>query len=93
MSVEDIGVAEAKRRFSELTDRVVHGESFVVSRRGKAVLALVPADAAQATDRRRRTGFAALAGALAEWETVKDDMASVVRSRAKDRPRPAPELD
>lgn len=92
MSVEDIGVAEAKRRFSELSDRVARGESFVVSRRGKAVLALVSAESAQAAAPQRRTGFAALAGALAEWETVAEDMEAVVRLRQDDRTRPVPDF-
>ena len=32
---EDLGVAEAKARFSELIERVARGERIVVSRRGR----------------------------------------------------------
>ncbi len=42
MSLEHIGVADAKRRFSELTERVRNGESFVIVNRGHPVVALVP---------------------------------------------------
>jgi prevent-host-death family protein len=42
MTIERIGVAEAKRRFSELADRVGRGESFVIMSRGRPVVALVP---------------------------------------------------
>lgn len=35
-----MGVAEAKRHFSELIDRVLRGERIVVTRRGKPVMAL-----------------------------------------------------
>src|SRR6266511_3186888 len=48
--VENIlGVAEAKARFSELIERVRHGERFLVARRGHPVLALVPPDQAAPT--------------------------------------------
>ena len=37
-----LSVADAKARFSELIERVGRGERFVISRRGKPALALVP---------------------------------------------------
>lgn len=37
-----LGVAETKRRFGEVLDRVLAGERVVVSRRGKPVAAIVP---------------------------------------------------
>src|SRR6266508_3262632 len=60
-----LGVAEAKAHFSELIERVRHGERFLVARRGHPVLALVPPDQA-APPRARPTGLAATAGALGE---------------------------
>jgi prevent-host-death family protein len=39
---ESVGTAEAKRRFSEWVDRVGEGERFLVSRRGRPAVALVP---------------------------------------------------
>lgn len=86
-----VGVAEAKRRFSELLDRVAEGESIVVERRGHPAVVLVPpAEGAEAGARPAPVGFAALAGALAdlpELEAFLDDVAAA-RSGAQDRPAP-----
>jgi len=85
------GVAEAKRRFSELLDRVGAGERIVVHRRGRPAVVLVPASA-DAVDQYAHApqGLAAVAGALSDW----DDLAAVVeeiyvaRRAANDRPAP-----
>ena len=43
--VDVLGVAEAKRRFSELMSRVEYrGERFIIQRHGRTMAALVPAD-------------------------------------------------
>jgi prevent-host-death family protein len=42
MPIEEVGVAEAKRRFAELAERVSRGESFVILNRGRPTVALVP---------------------------------------------------
>ena len=69
MSIEVLSVADAKRRFSELLDRVARGERIVVTRRGKPAVALVPpADLPPDAPTKPLTGFAALAGALADIE-------------------------
>jgi prevent-host-death family protein len=80
MSVEEVGVAEAKRRFSELAERVSRGESFVILNRGRPTVALVPPQRARHSDH-KPVGFAVLAGALAEWDTIDEDMAEVVEAR------------
>lgn len=91
---QSVGVAEAKRRFSELLDRVGDGERIVVARHGRPAVVLVPPD----EELLRRpdpapTGFAAIAGALDEV----DDLESIVRDIYADRrgatDRPAPSLD
>ena len=91
--VESLGVAEAKRRFAELIDRVRSGERFVVHRRGKPAVGLVPPN--EATEAPPRyLGLAAFAGALADvWPEMEEDMVRVVASRRKAKDRPAPELD
>lgn len=92
MAIERIGVAEAKRRFSELADRVGRGESFVIVNRGRPVVALVPPQRAAEEDQ-PAIGLAAFAGALAnEWDTVDEDMAEIVAARQQVSDRPAPEL-
>ena len=77
-----LGVAEAKKRFSELIDRVARREHFVVCRRGKPAVALVAPS--EASDRGRRGPFA---GALSEWDELEDVVEEIyaARSRSKDR--------
>jgi prevent-host-death family protein len=41
---ESIGAFDAKTHLSALLERVAHGESFVIKRRGKPVARLIPAD-------------------------------------------------
>lgn len=86
-----VGVAEAKRHFSELLDRVDAGERIVVARHGRPAAALVPPD----EELLRRpgpapTGFAAIAGALDELDDIVHDIYADRRA-AKDRA--APDLD
>lgn len=90
--METFGVADAKRRFSELADRVGHGESFVVVNRGRPVLALVPPQRVT-EDESGPVGLAAFAGILAdEWESVDEDMAEIVAARGSADDRPPPDL-
>jgi antitoxin (DNA-binding transcriptional repressor) of toxin-antitoxin stability system len=66
-----LGVAEAKRRFSELIDRVDSGERFVVSRHGRPALVLgPPTPEALKPAAEEPIGLAAVAGALAEWDDL-----------------------
>jgi prevent-host-death family protein len=92
MMTSVLGVAEAKRRFAELLDRVLRGEQFVVARRGRPVAALVPADQARVSAD-EPIGLAAVAGALADWDDLDDTMAVIVAARKRERARPAPALD
>ncbi|MGQ0775337.1 MAG: type II toxin-antitoxin system Phd/YefM family antitoxin [Pseudonocardiales bacterium] len=93
MEIERIGVADAKRRFSELAGRVGRGESFVIVSRGRPVVALVPPQRVADEEPQLSIGLAAFAGALAgEWDTVEEDMAEIVAARAQVSDRPAPDL-
>jgi prevent-host-death family protein len=87
-----LGVAETKSRFSELIERVRHGERFLVARRGTPVLALVPPDQAVRPGT-RPTGLAAIAGALAEWEELPQIVDEIYAARRRARDRAAPGLD
>ena len=89
-----VGVAEAKRRFSELIDRVGAGERFLVARRGKPVLALVP-PTREALQRGAGSplGLAAVAGALADWDDLEDVVGEIYAARRRARDRPGPVLD
>jgi prevent-host-death family protein len=92
-----LSVAEVKRDFREVLDAAERGEATLVLRRGRPVAALVPApSAARAVALpapRRPGGLLALAGLLADWETIDDDVATVIASRATAVDRPPPELD
>jgi len=90
---EGLGVAEAKRRFSELVDRVDAGEQFLILRRGKPAVALVSpaADAARAPAE-RPIGLAAVAGALADWDDLDRFVQEIYAARGQSRDRQPPEL-
>lgn len=45
--MQTIGVFEAKAHFSELLERVEHGEEVTITRHGKAVARVVPVDQAR----------------------------------------------
>ncbi len=88
-----LGVAEAKRRFSELIGRVGSGERFVVSRRGQPAVVLAPPTPEalrRAAD--RPIGLAAVAGALAGWEDLDEAVREIYAARRRSRDRPAPDL-
>ena len=90
---QHVGVAEAKRRFSELLDRVGDGERIVVARHGRPAVALVPPD----EELLRRpgpapTGFAAIAGALEEVDELEDIVRDIYAERRAAEDRPAPSL-
>lgn len=87
-----IGVADAKRRFAELIDRVSAGERFVISRRGRPVLALVPAGEAGAQRAGAPQGLAAVAGALADWDELEEVVQEIYANRRRARDRAAPEI-
>lgn len=93
MTEETLGVAEAKRRFSELIERVGHGERFVICRRGKPAVALVSPDEVRARPQGRPLGLAAVAGALSDWNSLEDVVAEIYASRRKAKDREVPDLD
>ena len=90
---EMIGVAEAKRRFSELIDRVQRGERFVVARRGRPVLALVPPERAGESEPAEYVGLIGLVGAMADWPEFGEVMDEVYASRRGRHGREVPYFD
>lgn len=89
---EMLGVAETKRRFAELIDRVLDGERFVVTRRGRPAAAIVPATQEAISGDREFVGLAAFAGILEDVPEFEEVMADVIASREKDLGRPPVEL-
>lgn len=92
--MNEVGTAEAKRRFSELVDRVGEGERFLVSRRGRPAVALVPpvAELFEGPGHPPR-GLATIVGALADWDELDDVTAEIYAARRKSSDRPVPDLD
>lgn len=90
---ESMGVAETKQRFAELIDRVLDGERFIVTRRGRPVASLVPVVDEASGGERTYLGLAAFAGYLADWPEFEETMAEVIASRASAGQRPAPEFE
>ena len=90
--MESLNVADAKRRFSELLDRVAAGERFVVTRRGKPTAALVPPAEAR-DDGPEHVGLLPFVGALAEWPEFDEIMRDVVASRENAGSRAVPDLE
>ena len=86
-------VADAKRQFRELIDRVGDGERIVIARRGTPVMAVVPPDEIGATRPAPPVGLAAVAGALADWQDLDDLVEKIYASRDRAVDRPAPPLD
>ncbi len=77
---EELGVAELKRRFSELLSRVeLNGERIEIRRRGRPVAALVPVAEIEEADRETcpRRGLTAAAGIWEDFQDVDGFLASV----------------
>jgi prevent-host-death family protein len=85
---EELGVAELKRRFSELLNRVeLKGERIEIRRRGRPVAALVPLAEIEEADvegDRPKRGLAAAAGVWEDFQDV-DGFLTSVRPHRGDR--------
>jgi prevent-host-death family protein len=90
--IHEMGVAEVKAAFSELIERVGRGERFLVRRRGRPVMALVPPD--QATSPSVvPAGLATIAGALEDWPDLPAVVEEIYQARRLSQDRDVPELD
>ena len=92
METSELGVAEAKRRFSELADRVARGERFIVSRRGRPAMALVPIDEIEDRPSGPPKGALSIVGALADVDWLDEMVEEIYRDRRSAGDRPAPDL-
>lgn len=70
-----IGAFEAKTHFAELLDRVAHGETLIITRRGRAVARLAPVDqperSGDAVARLRALRAQTTLGGL-DWRELRD---------------------
>jgi len=82
--VDVLGVAEAKRRFSELMSRVEYrGERFIIQRHGRTMAALVPADDLDLPkgEPGAREGLMKAAGAWADFEGLEEIVKDIYEQR------------
>jgi prevent-host-death family protein len=89
------GVAEAKRRFPELIDRIGEGERFIITRHGKPAVALIAPseESIRPAVEPPPIGLAPLAGTLADWEEIDDVVRDVYTSRPRSQDRSVPARD
>lgn len=92
--MEQMGVAEAKRRFSELIDRVLAGERFVVTRRGEPAVVLGPwepdDDELPASRPRHLLEFAGILEGVMTDEEVDAMVERIYADRRRSRDRDVP---
>ena len=93
MSTRTLSVAQVKATLSEQIRSAEHGDPVVITRHGKAVAALVPADDLEALRRLRaggpEGGLASIAGG---WEDSEELVAILDRSKRVGR-RATPGID
>ena len=81
-----ISITRAKARFSELIARLIHlREANVITRKRIPVAAIVPYEEWAKKEASEKTGLAAAAGALADFDAEFDEMIEAVyaaRARA-----------
>ncbi len=81
-------VAQAKARFSEAVRQAEAGEAIIITRRGKAVAALVRAEDLEQLDRLRAAGpEAGLVGLAGGWEG-SEELVDELRQGRRSPPRP-----
>ena len=81
--MDRIGIYDAKAKLSELVERVEAGEDIVLTRRGRAVVRLVRAEAV--TRRQARAAAVRRIRALSKRMNLKISRAEVRRAIAKGR--------
>lgn len=90
----EIGVAEAKRRFAELLDRVRQGERFLVSRHGRPAAAIVPPSVEPVQAAPTRRSLAEFAGVLDDSDASELEamVREIYESRERSADHEAPDL-
>jgi len=89
----NLSIVEAKTHLSDCIREVEQGESVLITRHGKAVAALVPAEILEHVERLKkagpRGGLASLAGG---WKGSEDLIRALARAK-RTKPRRHPVLD
>ena len=91
-NMKTVSAAEAKAHFAECLRTVEKGRPVLITRHGKAVAALVPAEEAAQLRRLQAAGpQGGLAGIAGGWEG-SEELAKRVAQMRRTRPRPVPRL-
>ena len=89
-TTSEIPIAEAKARLSECIRRAESGEVLVLTRHGKATVALVSAVDAEQLERLRAAGpEKGLAGLAGGWEG-SDELVDLILDHRRSKPRAGP---
>jgi prevent-host-death family protein len=90
---KQVTIAEARDQLSAHVRSAEHGTPVVVTRRGRAVAAIVSAEAFEQLERLRAAGPQdGLAGLAGGWEG-SDDLVRELDARRRSPPRPSPTVD
>ena len=89
----NLSVVEAKTQLSDCIREVEQGGSVLITRHGKAVAALVPADIIEQVERLRKAGpQGGLASCAGGWKSSEDLVRLLAQSK-RTKPRRHPALD
>ena len=88
--IRSMSVADAKAHFSECIRDAEDGVPVLVTRRGRAVVAIVPAEDVATLERLRASGpsggLASVAGKFADVPDFADTVDAIVRARGRSAP-------
>jgi len=89
---KQVTIAEARDQLSAHVRSAEHGTPVVITRRGRAVAAIVAAEEFERLERLRAAGpQAGLAGLAGGWES-SEDLVSELDALRRGPPRPSPDL-
>lgn len=91
-----VSVAEAKRRFSDLVNQVVyHKKRFVIARRGKPMVGLIPAAELHGLPQKAAApkGFLTLVGLWEDFVNLEEVIQDIYHQREREPSRPVPPLE
>jgi prevent-host-death family protein len=90
---KNLSIVEAKTHLSDCIREVERGESVLITRHGKPVAALVPADILEHVDRLKKAGPKGGLASLAGGWKGSEDLVRLLEGSKRTKPRRQPILD